>query len=59
MNIFNKNFNILRIYAIINSIISGVGPTENPYIKYLLDISVLLKTNRRRLNTIKEREKIL
>ena len=59
MNILNKNSNILIIYAVIDNIISGVGPTENPYIKHLLDMSVLLEMNRRRLNTIKKREEVL
>ena len=59
MNILNKNSSILIIYAVINNIISGIGPIENLYIKYLLDISIPLKINRRRLNTIKKREKVL
>ena len=43
----------------IGSIISGIGSIENLYIKYLLDISMLLRINRRRLNTIKRREEVL
>ena len=50
---------MLIIYAVVGNIISGIGSTENPYIEHLLDISMLLKINRRRLNTIKGREKVL
>ena len=50
---------MLIIYAVINNIISEIKSIENPYIKYLLDISMLLKINRRRLNIIKKREEVL
>ena len=59
INIFNKNSSILIIYAVTGNIISGVGPTKNPYIKYLLDISIPLRINPRRLKTIKRREEVL
>ena len=55
----NKNSNILTIYAVIGNIISRIRPIENPYIKHLLYISILLRINRRRLNTIKKGEKVL
>ena len=54
----NKSSNILTIYAVIHNTVSGVESIKNPYTKHLLNISILLGINRKRLNTIKKREKV-